>query len=135
MKPKMSFLQSLAQFFKNNWLRFILSIALVGACLSTYCILNENWTHPIMYVNGLFIGGAVSIFGAAMSVINLFGGMDIFSYYLNRKTTENGKEDLYEYSQRKKTQRMKNPFNFVPYLFIGALAIIASIIVNYSAII
>ncbi|MCQ2771925.1 MAG: DUF3899 domain-containing protein [Bacilli bacterium] len=131
MKQKMSIGQTITNFFKYNWFRFLLAIALAAACLITYCVTYSDWVSPIVYVNGLFIGGALCIGVSLMSVVLLFGFLDIFSYYFNRKTTENGKEDLYEYSERKKSLRMKNPLNFLPYLFIGVVAIIISVILNY----
>ncbi len=120
--------QGLRLWFRDNWYHFLIAFLMCAAILIVDCAL-YGWTALINYANGLFIGGAVSILIGLLFVVTLFGGTDIFTFYLLRERTASGKEDLYQYSKRKKTQRMKNPYSFVPYIIIGAFAIIAAVII------
>lgn len=132
MKNRKGYLTWYQAFFlwlRDNWRGFLISTVISLACMLIYCILN-GWNSAIYYSNGLFIGGASTILVGLLVVVALFGGTDIFTYYVGRKRTGAGKEDFYQYSERKKGERMKNPYSFVPYLFIGAVVVTVSILLS-----
>lgn len=121
--------EGLRLWLKDSWYHFLIAFLICAIILIVDCAL-YGWNALINYANGLFIGGASTVLVGFMFVVTLFGGTDIFTFYFLRKRTATGKEDLYQYSQRKKSQRMKHPFAFVPYLVVGALALTAAVIIT-----
>ncbi len=134
MKNKNGYLtwyEGLRLWLRDNWYHFLIALLIIVTILVIDCA-SYGWTAIVNYANGLFIGGATSLLIGLLFVVTLFGGTDIFTFYLMRERTATGKEDLYQYSQRKKKQRMKNPYSFIPYIFIGALALTAAAIMIAS---
>jgi len=87
-----------------------------------------SWDSKMSYLNGSFISAATLISLSLLSVLTQFGTFNIFTFYFGRKVKENGhKEDLYEYSERKKESRKKYNFVFIPYLFFGLVFLIISL--------
>ena len=125
--------QAIYYFFKNNWIRFLVAFLLGVVPVIVYQAVNNTWTLPLGYCNGLFVSAFLLISISVLVVLNLFGAFDIFSFYINRKRTEEGrKEDLYEYSTRKKEERLKAKLVFLPYLIVGLLYLIASLIIYFT---
>lgn len=122
-------MQALGYWFLDNWFRFLASFLLIVVCTLVYCIVN-GWDQLIYYCNGLFIGGFSSILIGAIAVLSMFGAFDFASYYIFRKRNESGVEDYYEYSSRKRNEKMRNKLSFLPYVTLGAIALIASIVLN-----
>ena len=120
-------------FLKKNWIRFLVATVFAAAPVIVYLAVNQAWKLAIGYCNGLFISGFFLTGVSALVALNLFGAFDIFSFYFGRKLNEQGKkEDLYEYSTRKKEQRWKAKFAFLPYLIVGAICLIASLIIFFT---
>lgn len=123
-------IQAIGYWFLDNWVRFLVSFLIISACVVTYCAVNGGWTELIAYSNGLFIGGASAVLISALSVCSMFGAFDFVSYFAFRKRKENGVEDYYEYSSRKRNEKMRNKLSFLPYLVFGLMSLLASIIIN-----
>lgn len=123
--------EGLRLWIKDNWHHFLVAFLICTIILIVDCAL-YGWNILINYANGLFIGGASTVLIGLLFVVTFFGGTDIFTFYLLRKRTAAGKEDLYQYSKRKKLQRTKNPYSFIPYIIIGTLALIAAVIITVT---
>ena len=125
-------MQKILGFFAEYWVRFVVSL-FIG--LTVYVVSNaifNTWSLTIAHCNSCFIAGFVLVGISALAALNLFGAFDIFSFYFNRKKKENGdKEVLYDYSTRKKQERLKVKLAFLPYLLVGSLFLIASLILYF----
>lgn len=128
-------MRNVFEFIRRNWIRFVVALALGLLVLLANLIIqtgNGSWSHLVFYVDGTFIGGAVLILFSLLVVVNIFGAFDIFSYMFARKRLEDGrKEDLYEYSTRKKEQRSKHKLVFLPYLSVGMSFLLISLILYF----
>ena len=132
-------MNSIGNFFKKNWIRFIVSLA-IGATM--VCIYNfghqislkiNPWVIPYFYRDSLFIAGMVVVFSGGLAIVSNFGVFDIFSFYPRRKKKEDGKKENYgDYVERRRAERSsdKNLY-FLPYFIIGTLFLIASLILYF----
>lgn len=78
----------------------------------------------------MLAGGAFSVLFGLLVLVIYLGAFDTFAYGFKRIFNRtNGKyNDLVEYENVMKEKRSKNKFIFVPYLVVGVLFILVSII-------
>ena len=125
-------MRKVLSFFIEHWVRFLVAFLIGVIMMIVYLAIANAWTWVIGYCNATFISAFVLFSISILSVLNLFGAFDIFSFYIGRKKKENGaKEDLYDYSSRKKDERSKFKLVFVPYLFFALLFLVASLILYF----
>ena len=125
-------MQKILGFFAEYWVRLIVSFFIGIVIYVVYNSIKNSWIMLIEHCNACFIAGFVLVGISALAALNLFGAFDIFSFYFNRKKKENGdKEVLYDYSTRKKQERLKVKLAFLPYLLVGSLFLIASLILYF----
>ena len=126
-------MNSVGTFFRKNWGRFLFSVLFTGTIIIIVNSVAGVWDSTFYYSNGLTISGFVLICIAGLAQITKMGGFDIFSFFFNRKKVPetNRKEDLYEYSARKKEERSKWVLVFLPYLITGVPVLIAGILTYY----
>lgn len=117
------------EFLKQNWIRFIISIVYAVGVFLAYMFLNNGWNSLSYYGSGLFIAGFTLILIGGLSLVNQFGQFNIFSFIFNNKRIDGRKETLAEYGERKELQRSKKSIPFLPYMIIGVLVTIASVII------
>jgi len=108
--------------------RLIFCVIYTIVIVSIYNFVNASWQSVIGYCNGLFISGFSLVCFGCLSIINRFGGFEIFSYLFARKNTATGKEDLYTYSTRKRDERYKKGKVYLPYFIIGGIILLISMI-------
>lgn len=113
-----------------------LSLFAVSVAITLIILALTGFDVLVNYSNALFITGAIFIAGAIMSVVTYHGGFDTFGYsghaLVYSFRPEKGKKynDMYEYVQVKKEKRRGNKYNFVPWLIIGAVYVVSSLIVS-----
>lgn len=78
------------------------------------------------YSDGFFIAGLLLICGGGLSVVNYFGGFDIFSCMFAKRDAEGHKPTLQEFSEMKAEKRKSNPFVFIPYFTVGFFSLIVA---------
>lgn len=78
------------------------------------------------YSDGFFIAGLLLICGGGLSVVNYFGGFDIFSCMFAKRDAEGHKPTLQEFSEMKAEKRKSNPFVFIPYFTVGIFSLIVA---------
>ena len=116
-------------FFMNNWIRLLITFVLGLSLMTVYNFTAGSWTSLISYSNGAFIAGFVWFSIGVLFIVESFGGFDIFVYLPRRKKDSNGHiENLYEYSERRKSERKKGQFGFLAYFLQSAFFILASLI-------
>lgn len=121
-------MDAILAFLRDHWIKFLVCVVLGFLCLLTYNFTNGSWTRVDSYMDGCFIGGFALIAIGGLSWINNLGGFDIASFYIRRKNIGERKEDYYEYGERRKEERSRNKLTFLPYIIVGSLYLIASLI-------
>ena len=113
-------------YLKRNFIRFIIGLVIGLTLYFVYLGVQKGWGILACHMDGLFIaGGVVFLFGLLAIVSNL-GAFNIFSYQMGRKRLESGrKEDLYEYTKRKKLEREAHKYGFIAYFIVSAPFLIA----------
>lgn len=124
MSKRKKFFLKLKEFFKLYWLK-LLSAFITGLLITIiFLAINTNydaWILPRYYSDGFFIAGVIVFCLGMFSLVNLFGGFDVFSYLFTREKTNYGaRVSLYEYSEIKKEKRKLKKLNFLSY-FLNAL--------------
>lgn len=125
-------MNAISGFFKQYWVRFVIAfgigITLFVVYLAAYTSA-QSWTLLLYYCNASFLAGAVLFLFSLLTILNYFGGFDIFSFYMMRKPVdEHRKENFYEYCERKKGERRKFKLVFLPYMIISVLFLIATLV-------
>jgi hypothetical protein len=121
--------------FKNLFLhspgRYIISFVIALALALIYLNL-YGFSTKINYINGLFIGGGVTFLIGGLSAVSYYGGFDIIGYgFSTIKKDGKGKYiDLFDYINKKKIERKKMNFPFIPYFTIGFFFVLISFILN-----
>lgn len=92
----------------------------------------KNFTL-IGFVDAFFISGTITFVIGLLSLLSYFGAFDTFAYsftYIKNSysKTNNKNNDFYNYKQMKIMKRKKENFSFTPYLIVGLIFIIISII-------
>ena len=117
-------LEAVKQFIKEHWLRYVLCLMFVTIVVVLVNSLRDNFTNRIFYSDGLFIAGALLIGYGLLIVVNYFGAFDVFQLLFNKKTVDGRKENLYEFSTRKKEERRVRVFNFLDFIIVGVICLI-----------
>lgn len=116
------------QFFKDFYIRLIVCFVYGLLIVIINNIIKHTFNSLIEYSNGFFIGGFSLICFGGLSVINYFGGFDIFQYTFRRRPKGGPQESLYDFSNRKKLERSKGKKTFIPYFVIGVFYILVALI-------
>ena len=106
--------------FTEYWGRLIFATVVGIGLYVAYLSINDLWSFLIGHVDALFISSATLFLFGILSILLNFGAMDIFSYQFRRRRMENGKkEDLYEYTKRKKMERESTKLAFLAYFIVA----------------
>lgn len=126
----MKFWFRIGAYFKKHWIR-LLSFIIYGALIIIiYNAMRSDFISLINYANASFIAGITLILMGGLSIVNYFGGLDIYSYMFLAKRKDGKKEALYDYSLRKKEQRRPHALYFLDYFYIGIIFTAVSLILG-----
>lgn len=114
--------------FIHSPIKYIVSLVVSLLLMVLYCAIRNTWSSPMMYSNGLFIGGFTMVSVGLLNLLNNFGAYDMWAYVFTRKRKKEG-ITLAEYSEIKAEERKKTRFSFVPFVTVGLFAIIVSAII------
>lgn len=105
---------------------FILGIVIA------FSIILMRGLNLVSAADGFFISGAIFLFLGILSCLNFLGAFDTFSYsfYYVKNSYSKNKEniDMYNYKQNKLTKRSKSNISFTPYLIVGLVYLIVSLV-------
>ena len=125
----------IASFFKENWIRFVASIGVGAIFMVIYNAILQSttsvniWALLSSYRDGATIGGFVLFFFGLLLILSHFGAFDIFNFFFGRKKKEDGTREIYsEYVQRKRMEKGHLNLYFLPYLIVGSLFLLFSVI-------
>ncbi len=122
-------MQSILNFFRKHWIKHVVAIVMGALLIVIYQSVNNSWGDIAGWYNSTSIAGAVLVLIGGLSVMNNFGTFNLASFYFMRhRVDEKRKENYYEYTVRKAEDRKKDRLTFLPYVLIGALYLIASLI-------
>ena len=117
-------------FLSENWIRFLIALMIGAVLMIIYNAVQNTWHLLRGYLDGFFISGMVLIGFSLLVLMSLFGAYDIFSFYFARKQKEEGgKENYYEYSERRRLEKVGKKLIFLPYLIIGVIYLSVSFII------
>ena len=110
-------------------IRYIVAF-IIAAIITILYLSNTTFQVLRAYADGMVTGGVVTIFIGLLVLLSNLGAFDMFSYAFSRVSRSNRERyhDLYEYSEDKRIKRSSNRYVFMPYLVVGALFILVSII-------
>ena len=129
------FMLKIGLFFKENWIRFLASLGVGLVLMTVYNVVLQStndvnaWVMLSSYRDGATIAGFSLIFFGLLLILGHFGAFDIFNFYFRRKKKEDGSKENYgEYVERKKMEKGRLNLYFLPYLIVGALFLLFSVI-------
>ena len=132
---KQLFMLKIGLFFKENWIRFLASIAVGLIFMLIYNLVLQSttdvniWAMLSSYRDGATIAGFVLFFFGLLIVLAHFGAFDIFNFFFARKKKEDGSKEIYsEYVERKRMEKSHLNLSFLPYLIVGGLYLLFSLI-------
>ena len=128
-------MNKIGQFFKENWIRFLVCIGVGGIFIVLYNLMLQSttdvniWVLLSSYRDGATIGGFVLFFFGLLLILGHFGAFDIFNFFFGRKKKEDGTREIYsEYVERKRMEKGHLNLSFLPYLIVGSLYLLFSVI-------
>ena len=93
-----------------------------------YNLLRGEWSLIVNYHNSFFLAGMFLILIGLLSLVDFYGGFDIFRYMFVRKNLDGTKITLYEYIEDRKEKVKIKKYYFIPYVVVGVLSLIVSLI-------
>ena len=122
-------------FFKENWIRFLASIGVGAIFMLIYNLVLQStsdvniWAMLSSYRDGATIAGFALFFFGLLLILAHFGAFDIFNFFFQRKKKEDGSKEIYsEYVERKRMEKGHLNLFFLPYLIVGSLYLLFSVI-------
>ncbi len=117
--------------------KYIFSLCFAIVCTIIYVFINDKYfQQPLFsFMNGTFIAGFVLMLIGGLSILSNLGAFDIFSYQFKKKGTGENRYTLFDHQQQRIEKSKTKKLYFVPYMVVGALFIVISIlltIVYYS---
>ena len=114
----------------------ILIIHVVDIIMILLILLMKGFDKAINYCDAFFIAGLLMICFGGLSFVSNCGAFDIFGYSFKTVGTKlSGNpnkeyQNLSAYVESKKDRRLKEKFNFVPYLLVGGVTVFLSYIIK-----
>ena len=128
-------MDKIVTFFKENWIRFLACIGVGAIFMVLYNLVLQSttdvniWTMLSSYRDGATIGGFALFFFGLLLILAHFGAFDIFNFFFARKKKEDGSKEIYsEYVERKRIEKGHLRLYFLPYLIVGGLYLLFSLI-------
>ena len=117
-------LNHIQKYYIKYIVSFIVGIGII--CMAN--ALANQWTLLINYLNGSFVAGLVLVCIGGLSWCGNKGAYDMASHLFAKRGPNGVKPSLYDYSEQKRTKRIENKLGFVPYMIVGAVFVIISLI-------
>lgn len=114
----------------------ILIIHIVDIIMILLVLFIRGFDQAIYYCDAFFIAGLLMICFGGLSFVSNCGAFDIFGYSFKTVGTKlSGNpnkeyQNLSAYVESKKDRRLKEKFNFVPYLLVGGVTVFLSFIIK-----
>ena len=120
--------RAIYQTFIEMWKKHLFCIIYAIVILVIYNASHDRWDLILYYSDGLFIAGFSLICFGLLSILNYFGAYDIFQHMVAKRGANGVKPSLYEFSEQKRIERKKNKLVFLPYIFVGVILVLISML-------
>ena len=119
--------------FMHSPARYIVSLSIVVTIVVLYRIINNEYFVSTIakiqyYSNAFFLGGLTVMCIGVLTMVDLNGGFDIFRFMFVKKNQDGTKKTLAIYSEERAEKCSKKKFFFIPYLVVGSISLIISLI-------
>jgi len=109
--------------------RYIFSFVAGILIVVLYNLLRDEWDILVNYQEAFSIAGFSIFFFGLLVLLSQFGAFDLWMYVFSKKKIVNGKKQIYsEFANEKMVVRSRAKLIFVPYLIIGLVFILVSLI-------
>lgn len=113
----------------TSWKRYAAALALNGALvLLVLCV--RGFGLRIYYVDAFGVAGAVSVLLGLLFWVASAGAFDTIGYGFSFFRSDRKYQDLYEYTVRKKEKRSRQKKPFVPFMAVGAVFLVVSVVIS-----
>jgi len=113
----------------RSWKRYVAAF-IINIVVTIVVLLIRGGGFKIYYVDALSVAGSVSILLGLLVWITEAGAFDTIGYGLSTFRSERKYQDLYEYSLLKKEKRSRKDKPFLPYIVVGAVFLLLSLLVS-----
>jgi len=114
--------------FIHSPYRYLFSIVYTIVIVAVYNLLRDEWTLVVNYHDAFFIAGLSLVLIGLLSIVDYFGGLDIFRYMFRRRNPDGTKITLYDFSENRKEKLKTKTYRFVPFMTVGVIMIVVCLI-------
>lgn len=115
--------------------KMYIAATVLNLLLCLVVLIVRGFDLPVFYFDALTVSGSVSILLGLLMLTAYWGTFDIFGYAFS--TIRHGgsdpsmrrDRDLYGYRERKKEERSKKEFAFMPFITVGVVFLLAGAVV------
>ena len=114
--------------FINSWIRYLVSFV-IGLIIAVIYLSLNGFKYFYNYVNAISTAGISLIFIGLLSLVSYLGAFYAFGYGFSQICgNKSNYKDLYDYTTRKIEIRKRKNFIFMPYIIVGIIFVIISLI-------
>lgn len=114
--------------FINSWIRYLVSFV-IGLLIAVVYLSFNGFKYFYSYVNAISTAGISLIFIGLLSLVSYLGAFYAFGYGFSQIFgNKSNYKDLYDYTTRKIEIRKRKNFIFMPYIIVGIIFVIISLI-------
>ncbi len=114
--------------FINSWIRYLVSFV-IGLIIAVIYLSLNGFKYFYNYVNAISTAGISLIFIGLLSLVSYLGAFYAFGYGFSQIFgNKSNYKDLYDYTTRKIEIRKRKNFIFMPYIIVGIIFVIISLI-------
>ena len=114
--------------FINSWIRYLVSFV-IGLIIAVIYLSLNGFKYFYNYVNAISTAGISLIFIGLLSLVSYLGAFYAFGYGFSQIFgNKSNYKDLYDYTARKIEIRKRKNFIFMPYIIVGIIFVIISLI-------
>lgn len=117
--------------FLHSPIKYIVSI-IIGSLFVILTLYIQGFNYLMSYEDGFFVAGSVLICVGLLSLLSNYGAFDLLSYsgkYVFNMSKKKKIERYPEYVENKVLIRKKLKYKWIPYIVVGILFILISIVI------
>ena len=103
---------------------------LLAAALTLLILYQKGFDRTIYFVDAFSAAGGIVFLIGLLQLVSYWGAFDTFGYGISKLGNYKRYADLYEYTQKKREARGRGELVFIPFLVVGAVFILISLIIS-----
>ena len=92
----------------------------------------KGFDRILAYIDAFSVAGAVSVLFGLLMLVTSLGAFNMFGYAFSGFRTERKYKDLYEYTVAKQEKVSKQKKIYIPYIVVGVVFLIISLVLSKS---